>query len=172
MSGINRRKAAIIVAIAVLVALNVWRWWPRQHGAANNFAAFSAGFRTEDFEVKALPADAKTPMARDIFHPRRITVAKPVTKPAPAIALVPPPKPPEVLARENAQTEFAQMRCVGISVRDKRIQAYLITGGEPALVSAGDKAGSRFIVEKIVPEGVVVKDPETGVGGQIAVSGK
>ena len=40
------------------------------------------------------------------------------------------------------------------------------------MVNAGDQAGDRFTVESITTEGVVLKDPRTGVSGQIAVSGK
>lgn len=98
--------------------------------------------------------------------------AKPVAKVKLVAVTATPVKSPEELAHDSAQAEFAQIRCVGISVRDNRIQAYLFDGGDPFLVSAGDKVGSRFVVEKIVPEGVVVRDSATGVGGQIAVSGK
>lgn len=172
MTGIKRHKPIIVLAIAVLVALNVWRWWPPQQVTARKADTASAMFHLEDFEVKALPAESRRPMLRDIFHPKRAVVAKPVAKVIPDSAPVPPVKPPEVLAHEAAQTEFSQIRCVGISVRDKRAQAYLLDGGDPFLVSAGDKVGNRFIVEKIVPDGVVLRDPDTGVSGQIAVSGK
>lgn len=172
MTGIKRNKPVIILAIAVLVALNVWRWWPSQLSSSRKDELSSARFHLDDFEVRALPADFRTPMLRDLFHPKRPVAAKPVAKIRANAVPAAPVKSPEELAHDAAQAEFAQIRCVGISVRDNRIQAYLFDGGDPFLVSAGDKVGSRFIVEKIVPEGVVVRDSATGVGGQIAVSGK
>jgi len=122
--------------------------------------------------VRALPADSRVPLLRDLFHPKKIALAKPVVKAVPITTLEPPAKSPEELAHDAAQAEFAQIRCVGVSVRDKRIQAYILNGGDPFLVSTGDKIGSRFVVEKIVSDGVVLRDPATGVGGQIGVSGK
>lgn len=175
MTGIKRHKKAIILGIVALVAANIWRWWPAQPASAARSGAIAAGYHAEDFEVKALPADTRMPMARDLFHPKRIASANPAGRALPVRAVQAPQspaKPPEPSAHDTAQAELAQIRCLGISVREQRIQAYMVSGGEPQLVSAGDKVGSRFVVEKIVPEGVMLRDNETGVSGQIAVSGK
>ena len=101
-----------------------------------------------------------------------MTAKRPVVKAAPTVIQIIPQKSPEELARESAQAEFAQIRCVGISVRNERIHAYLINAGESLLVSNGDKVGSRFVVEKIMSDGVSLRDPVTGVGGVITISGK
>jgi hypothetical protein len=81
-------------------------------------------------------------------------------------------KSPEELAKEAAEAELAKIRCVGISVRNERFQAYIINAGEPSLISKGDKVGSRFVVENIVSDGVVLQDAATGVRGTISISGK
>ena len=172
MTGIKRHKSTIFLVIALLVVLNVWRWWPSTKVLTGRAEAPSTTFRLEDFEVKAQPADSQFPFARDLFHPKRIVVAKPVVKVVPDKILEPPVKSPEELAHEAAQAEFAQIRCVGVSVRDKHIQAYLLNGGDPLLVSTGDRVGNRFVAEKIDSDGVVLRDPNTGVGGKIVVSGK
>jgi hypothetical protein len=91
---------------------------------------------------------------------------------APAFAPEPPTKSPDELAREGVQAAFAQIRCVGISVREKTVHAYLLSGGDAVLVSAGDKVGGLFVVEKIMTDRVILRDPDTGVGGQIDLSGK
>ena len=95
-----------------------------------------------------------------------------VTKRSPAKAPEPPPKSPEELEREAAQAELAQFRCVGVAFRGSRAQAFLVKGSETFLVSPGDKVGNRFIVDKIASDSVSLQDPNTGVTGQIAVSGK
>ncbi len=172
MTEIKRQKPVIILLIAALIVLNVWRWWPSTQVSAGRTDVPSATFHLEDFEVRALPADSRIALLRDLFNPKKIMVSKPEDKVVPNPTLEPHPKSPEELAHDAAQAEFAQIRCVGVSVRDKRIQAYLLNGGDPALVSTGDRVGSRFVVEKILPDGVVLRDPDTGVGGQIALSGK
>lgn len=172
MTGIKNRKFSVLLIVALLVALNIWRWWPVTKVSAREAVTPSTTFRLEDFEVRALPADSLDPMHRDLFHPKIAPVTKPHVKVVPNITQAPPVKSPEELAHDAAQAEFAQIRCVGISVRDKRIQAYILNRGDPFLVTTGDKVGSRFVVEKILFDGVVLQDPVTGVGGQIAVSGK
>ena len=103
---------------------------------------------------------------------KKIVKKQPLVKAKQAVVQLPPAKSQEELARESAEAEFSKIRCVAISVRNERIHAYVINAGEASLVSKGDKVGSRFVVEKIVPDGVTLRDPETGVGGLIAISGK
>jgi hypothetical protein len=167
------RKLIIVFMIVALAVLNIWRWWPASSSAPSADTGRAAGeFGIEDFEVKAIPVDSLPPMSRDIFFPKKVAIAKSRIKASsPAIPAM-PVKTPEEMARDAAQAEFAQIQCAGISVRNERIHAYLISAGEPLLVSNGDKVGSRFVVEKITTDGVTLRDPETGVGGMIAVSGK
>lgn len=170
MTTMNRKNALIAAIVVSLVVLNAWRWWPSSQVSAVQGRGVSAAFHLEDFEVKALPSDSRIPFSRDVFHPKRIEVPKPVVKAVPK-ANEPPPKSPEELAYDAAQAEFSQIRCLGISVRNKHYQAYLSKTGDHLLVSAGDKVG-RFVVEKITSDGVMLHDPETGFGGQVALSGK
>jgi hypothetical protein len=168
----KHRKWIIVAVVLALVALNVWRWWPagstKPRGIPGT-ASPSAAFRPEDFEIRALPADPPGPMQRDLFRTKLATksVAKGFAK-----TPEPPPKSPEELEREAAQAELAQYRCVGVAFRGGRAQAFLVKGSETFLVSPGDKVGNRFIVDKIAPDAVSLQDPNTGVAGQIAVSGK
>ncbi len=168
----KQRKWIIAAVVLALVALNAWRWWPagsaRPVGMPGTVSP-SAAFRTEDFEIRALSAEPPGPMQRDLFRPK--TVAKPVARGS-AKTPEPPPKSPEELEREAAQAELAQFRCVGVAFRGGRAQAFLVKGGETFLVSPGDKVGNRFIVDKIAPNTVSLQDPNTGVAGEIAVSGK
>jgi hypothetical protein len=166
------RKWIIAAVVLVLAALNIWRWWPAgpaKPGSMPGTVSPSAAFRPEDFEIRALPADPPGPMQRDLFRPKMAT--KPVAK-STAKAPEPPPKTPEELEREAAQAELAQFRCVGVAFRGGRAQAFLVKGSETFLVSPGDKVGNRFIVDKIAPDAVSLQDPNTGVVGQITVSGK
>jgi hypothetical protein len=168
----KNRKWVIAAVVLVLTVLNVWRWWPA--GSAKTRSTLgtsnpSAAFRPEDFEVRALPSEPPGPMQRDLFRPK--LSPRPVAK-VPAKPPEPPPKSPEELEREAAQAELAQIRCAGVAVRGGRAQAFLVKGSETFLVSVGDKVGNRFIVDKIAPDAVSLQDPNTGVAGQIAVSGK
>jgi len=169
----KQRKWIIAAVVLALVVLNAWRWWPAESvkptgrpGAVSS----STAFRPEDFEIRALPVDPPAAMQRDLFRPK-LTVTS-VTKRSSTKAPEPPPKSPEELEREAAQAELAQFRCVGVAFRGGRAQAFLVKGSETFLVSPGDKVGNRFIVDKIASDSVSLQDPNTGVAGQIAVSGK
>lgn len=171
MTG-KRRKLLISLAIVVLVSLNIWRWWPASMASSDRAERAVGAFNAEDFEVKAMAADALPPLSRDIFSQKKPVANRPQAMSAPAAIKPVIAKSPEDLARDSAQAEFAQIRCVGVSVRNERMQAYLNNAGEHLLVSDGGKVGSRFVVEKIVPDGVSLRDPDTGVGGLIIISGK
>ena len=169
---VKNRKLLIMLGIATLVTLNIWRWWPASTTQPNRVKSKASAFSVEDFEVKVSPVDSLQPLSRDIFYPKKV-VSKTITvKTRQAVVPLPPVKTQEELARESAEAEFAKIRCVGVSVRHERIHAYVISAGEPSLVSKGDKVGSRFTVEKISPDGIALRDPETGVGGLISISGK
>lgn len=166
------RTPLVVFAIATLIALNALRWWPASEPMAGGRAQVPGSFSVEEFEVLGIPEDLLPPFSRDIFHPNKSVSATPRLKAAPVVVQSAPVKSPEELARESAQAEFSQIRCVGVSVRNDRTQAYVINAGEPFLISNGDKVGSRFVVEKIVPDGVYLRDPDTEVGGLVSISGK
>lgn len=166
------RKPIILFAIVLLAALNIWRWWPAEYLLSENAGGTTGSFSVEDFEVKAFSVDSLPPLSRNIFYPKKVDAVKPRVMASPQIAQPVLIKNPEEVARDNAQAEFSQIQCVGISIRNEKVNAYVISAGQPFLVSQGDKVGGRFVVEKIVPDGVSLRDPETGVGGLITVSGK
>jgi hypothetical protein len=76
------------------------------------------------------------------------------------------------LAREAAQAELAQFKCMGVLFREGKGQAYLVKGDQVFLAQLGEKVGNRFIVDKISPESVVLWDPQTKVSAEVPVSGK
>lgn len=167
----NRRALLMGTGVVLLVALNLWNWWPRPSQKTREAAAPASGFRPDDFRlrIEGVPESASDSVARDLFQPKRPSPppARKVEAPPP-----PPPKTPEQLAEEAARAELAQFRLIGIVLRGGRGQAFLMKGEQSFMVYAGDRAGDRFTVESVTTEGVVLKDPRTGVSGQIAVSGK
>lgn len=165
-----RRNILLATVTGLLIALNLWRWWPSAptSGAGHERAVASRGFQVEDFVVRALPQTDMGHGKRDPFHMVVKVAPKLVQKGPPP----PPPKTPEQLAAEAAQAELAQLRCVGVVFRGGEAQAFMVVAGQDYLARVGEKAGSRFVVEKIDAEAVFVRDPVTQVGGKIDVSGK
>lgn len=171
MIKVHQRKF-IATMILVLLVLNIWRWWPTSSNSSDAQASIPGRFNIEDFEVNVIGQNMIAPMARDLFQVKKVVKEKsPMIVKAAPVSLT-QVKTPEEALKENSEIEFSKIHCVGVSIRNQRIHAYIISGGEPLLISKGDKVGNRFIVENIAFDGVILRDPETGVGGLIAISGK
>jgi hypothetical protein len=165
----NRRTVLLLAAVAALVALNVWHWWPSPEARGEGARLVTAsGFRAEDFRLTAVATESTEARAgtRDLFRPK----APPATA-ARAAPPPPPPKSPEQLAQEAAQAELAQLKLIAVAFHDTRGEAFMSANGELRVVGQGARIGSRFVVQRITPEAVQVLDPDTSVAGTVAISG-
>lgn len=165
----NRRHMLLLGAAGLLLALNVWHWWPKSTRSNGVSGGVSAGktLRIEDFVIHGVPEGKLPPAKRDVFQPKRPVVVKP---PAAKKPPEPPPKSAEELEHEAAQAEYAQIRCLGIAFRENRGVAMMSSGQQIFHVGVGERVGNRFVVDKIETNGVQLKDPKTGVGGKISLS--
>ena len=165
----NRRHLLLLGAAGLLLALNVWHWWPKSTRSTGVSGEASVGktLRVEDFVIQGAPEGKLLPAKRDVFQPKRPVVAKP---PAPMKPPEPPPKSAEELELEAARAEYAQIRCLAVAFRDSRGQAMLSSGQQIFHVGVGERVGNRFVVNKIETNGVQISDPKTGVGGMIKLS--
>jgi len=174
---VSRRATLLVLAVAALAALNLWRWAggdgaPRARGAASA-GAFSAA----DFSLKVGLATGEAPRsARNLFEPRLPPPPPaPPAKPVPVQVEAPPPPPvksAQELAEEAARAEIGQIKLVGVVFRGEQGQAFLVKGEQVYLVQAGARVGDRFHVEAISADSIQLRDPATQVGGRIPVSGK
>lgn len=167
MRKLTRRQALFAGAVALLLGANLWRWWP--HGAEGPRMGPRANetFRAEDFRMRVDPLteEREEPLRRDPFHPKSAALL------AKAGALA-PPKTSQQLEEEAARAELAQIKLVGVVVRNDKPQAFLTNGGQTYMVQPGDKVGNRFRVEGIGTDNIRLKDDKTSVSGQVPISGK
>lgn len=165
----RQRYLSLLGAAGLLLALNVWHWWPKLTPTTNLAGRVPASktLQVEDFVIHGVPGGKLQPATRDVFQPKRPVVVK---RPPPPQPPEPPPKSAEEIELEAAQTEYAQIRCLGIAFRNNRGQAMLSSGQQIFHVGVGERVGNRFIVDKIETNGVQIKDPKTGVGGKISLS--
>lgn len=178
------RRAAFAGVIFVLIALNVWRWWPdekpgRPAGPRSDMSSTAEQLR---LSLK-VTGDASAPAAvRDIFQsrepslpavkPKDVPIVQVVpVEPPPPVVIEPPPKSPEQIAEEAARAELSQIKLVGVIFRNAKGQAYLSKGEQTYLVSLGDSV-ARFTVTSITAESVKLFDSRTQVGAEIPVLGK
>lgn len=170
----ERQHLILIGAISLLVAGNVWYWWPSAApSAARPTVAGSGGaaFIANDFRLRATSGaggEASKQVHRNLFQPKITVVRAP---PKPKGPPEPPPKTPEQLAEEAARAELSQYKFLGAVFREDKGQALVMRGDEMHAVWTGDKIG-RFTVEKIATESIALRDALTNVAGTIPLSGK
>ncbi len=159
------------LGVVVLLAANLWHWWPRSKtpaARAPEAAARPTSVRVEDFRLRLVVDGSQGGPVRDLFQPKfrpPPVVKKPIAPPPP------PPKSPEQLAEEAARAELGQIRLVAVAIRAGRGEAYLSVQGQAQHARVGDKVGSRFVVQAITADGVQLRDPATGVEGNLGVTG-
>lgn len=176
------RRGWLAVAIVALVALNVWRWWPADAPQKRVAGARHVGLDAQDMRLAVrLPDDAAAPpVARNLFafrrqapqpKPRPVSPRPPPATRTQVVEAEPPPKTPEALEMEAARAELAQLKLVGVIVRDAKPSAYFAWGDRTYMVSAGERM-ARFTVTEITADGARLHDPSTRLDGVIPVLGK
>lgn len=175
-------RAWLVAVVVALVALNAWRWWPADAPQRRSAERRAVAMDTQAVRLAVrAPSDAAAPtVARNIFafgKEARAPQAKPrPAPPRPAVVPVaveagPPPKTPEELEMEAARAELAQLKLVGVIVRDAKPSAYFAWGDRTYMVSAGETV-ARFTVTAITADKVRLHDPLSHIDGVIPVLGK
>lgn len=167
-----KRYLPYILVAAALLAMNLGKWVFGSDPAHAPAQRAGAGRITpQDFALRvAHPAPRDTGPARDLFFAK--SAAVPVrTSVRAAVPAGPPPKTPEELAKEQAESEFSRLSVTGIAFRNGKGQAFVTRGEESFVVKAGDKVADRFEVTAISAEYVSLRDGPTGMEKQVTLQG-
>lgn len=157
-------------AVVVLAVLNVWHWVPSPpSGSATESNTYSAGTDVAggSLVLRVATGGSVSPVpVRDLFQ---VKIAAPKRPRQPAN--VPPPKTPEQIAEELARAELAQIKLLGVVFRGDQGEALMLANGTSVTVRTGARLGNHFVIERITPEIVDVRDPDTQVSGQLQLAG-
>jgi hypothetical protein len=170
----KKRSLWAVAASLLLVLANVWRWWPEGGSRAtpalartvDSVADGESVFGELRFRVSA-NTDALPPVRRDLFLPN----LPPPPKPKKPVNAEPPPKTAEQIAEDEARTELAQLKLIGVLWRENEREAFVSSRGQYLVVRHGSRVGEHFVVEEISAESLSVRDPATNVAGRLALSG-
>jgi hypothetical protein len=188
----NRRHRIYLGLIALLVVVNLGRWWLPDATEAGAAAARGASFLPQDFRLRAAPSIVRAAPLRDLFQPadgaailatpsRPAAVAKTVSavraaEPAPAQV---PPVPVEALVDVDvdvevaaADAELGRLKLLGVVFHAGQGRAYLALDRENIIALAGDTVFGRFAVDKVAVDAVDLRELKTNTSRRIPVSGK
>lgn len=170
----NRRYSVYVGLIALLVVVNLGRWWLHSGNGADESAARSKVFLPEDFRVRVnFPAAGET--RRNLFQPMGAAPTMPLAHARQAVAkAVPPPPPadPAQVEAEAARSRLGKLKLLGVVFRVGKGQAYLSQGRESVIALVGDTVFGQFVIDKVTVEAVELRDLKTNTNRRIPVSGK
>lgn len=163
----NRIKLMLAV-VAVLVGVNIWRWWPQAESPERSTAAADARV-TDVFDLRLAGHESLDNKAgrikRDLFAPVSVTkpvveVKKPVVKPV--------KKPREIQSQQNRiLKELEEFQLMGILLRNGIKRAFLTRKEENFTVTRGDRIDKIYIVDDVTLTSVTLSEAESRISKKI-----
>jgi hypothetical protein len=184
----NRRHGIYLGLIALLVVVNLARWWLPAAKEAGASAARSPIFLPQDFRLRTAPSIVRAAPLRDLFQPvdgaAIRTPPRPgsaMAKPARAVRAAQPapmlPVPAEAVVEVDveiaaAEAELGRLKLLGVVFHAGKGRAYLALDRENIIALAGDTVFGRFAVDKVAVDAVDLRELKTNTSRRIPVSGK
>lgn len=164
MSG---RMKVMLSAVALLVVVNLWRWWPQVEPAAEQSGTVTpSGQPAMSLNLAGYePASGNlVEMKRDLFSP--VSTAAPQPEPEPI------EEKTEKAVSDNtqqkaAEAEMAKYKLVGILSRNGVKQGFLVRDDKNFKVRKGDRLEKRFLVEEVSLTSVTLGDPNSRISKKI-----
>lgn len=154
----SARMKIMLSAVALLIIINLWRWWPQADQMAKQTDATSssgkfpirlnlAGYEPSSGELIEVKRDLFSPVSAAPLQPEPAPVEKEIEMPA-----------PDNTQRETAASEMAQYKLVGVLSRNGVKQAFLIRDNKNFRVRQGDRLEKHFRVEEVTLTSVTLTD--------------
>jgi hypothetical protein len=173
----KRKYSIYVVLIALLAAVNLWRWWPAGTGASEGRAPHNKVVLPEDFRLRVDAPLAPGAFRRDLFQAGHGMAATMIGLGHAAHVAAKPPAPSvpafsQPAQAETADAELAKFKLLGVVFRAGRGHAYLALDKENMMAISGETLLGRFAVDKVAVDGVELRDLRTNTSRRIPVSGK
>jgi|GEM_PF-5193173 len=174
----STKRQILILAVAALIVLNLWRWWPENNieDVLDNAESINiSSSENIDLKVATILSSQNTRMKRDLFYMPAPKIIKQLPKENPK-------KPTEIqkkkvvseaeISRQLADKELNKYRLVGIAKKRGRMRAFLHKGELSFIVSEGDKIESDYTVESVTSDSIVLVHSPTNTSKLISLSNK
>lgn len=154
----NKRKWQISAAIAALLVLNIWRWWPVNEEALRAGSVPAYAVDTGKLRLSVDAVFEELPMKRNPFSTAAVQAPEPepiAETPEEASVLTEQEQAPSAAALETA---MGNLKLAGVLYRRGARYAYLLESGQGHLVEKGAVLFGRYRVEAIDVRSVTMKD--------------
>lgn len=162
------RVRLMLAAVAVLVVVNLWRWWPQTDTMTEpKPAAQASSVENLDLQLAGYDPDdsGEVNIQRDLFFPAGNN------EPEAAAVEVEEKQQPEqqvrTSQRETILRELEQYKLVGILSRNGVKQGFLVRDENNFTVRAGGRLEKRYSVDEITLTSVTLSDPASRVSRKI-----
>lgn len=164
------KKLLVCFAVAVLLALNVWKWWP-----ANSFTESAtldeiATVSPDRLMLLMDPSLDPEPMQRNPFSFGVLSKQTPEVIEKPPAASEPDYAPPAIDA-QNTDGFLAEIKLGGVVYREGQRYAYLLESGNGHLVKVGTIIFNHYKVKEITVRSVTLTDITSGAEAGLSLSG-
>ena len=157
----NTMKRPILwgAVIGVLVALNIWRWWPQ--GSELLASADGGTWTARDVQLRQAVTPNPVKPVRDLFF-----VAHRTKKPTPSARTKRPGKTAARKVADDPKTlassAMAHYELTAVAKQNAGRHALVMRNGESHTVIEGDVLDGRYLVKTITSQSLELRDKTTG----------
>ena len=161
------RIRLMLVAVAILIGVNAWRWWPQPEQETSGSRVQNAPL-PEGFELRLAGHEPASTgpgkIQRDLFFPVKTT---------------PEPKAEQPEVKQQAQVQqsntleqqvmqkLGEYKLVGILLQEGVKRAFLTHNDQNYTVSRGDRVNDQYIVEEVTLTSVTLSEVKSRISKKI-----
>lgn len=161
------RMKMMLVAVAVLVVVNIWRWWPAQQHPETE-AASTVTTLTDSFDLRLAGHESlnstTSRVTRDLFSPVAVSSETEAEKP---VTTKPQKQDTAPSQRQQVLKRLAEFKLVGILLQDGIKHAFLTRDEEHFTVARGDRVDKGYIVDEVTLTSVTLSEVKSRVSKKI-----
>jgi len=162
------RMKILLLGVALLTAVNVWRWWPQVEKVAGRDTATDTAPASTAMNLNLAGYEPATgelvEVKRDLFSPVRSAEAETASRPEKQESQTTAPRS---TGRETVLRELEEYKLVGVLSRNGIKQGFLVRNEDNFTVRRGDRLEKRFRVDDITLTSVTLSDPGSRVSRKI-----
>lgn len=166
----NKRKGLLFAAIAGLLLLNIWRWWPTGDAVMTSGNSPVYSVSADKLRLLLDPPFEPVPMGRNPFDLAPAVLPEPVVKPVEQAQAQPTQVHEPLAPASQVAAALGHLKLGGVVLRKGERYAYVMESGQGHLVGVGSVLFGRYRIEDISVRSVALKDVTSGASARLFLS--